>query len=98
METLKARSTWSEVFLALILSRAKLSFKIDEAIKVFNDKQKQYMTTKSTHKRFFKEFCTQKMKANKTMKIQAVPNQRRKKGKKVESNIDLTTYNQTLKQ
>jgi hypothetical protein len=38
------------------------------------------------------------MKANKTMKGQAVPNHRRKKGKKVESNIDLATHNQTLKQ
>jgi hypothetical protein len=37
------------------------------------------------------------MKANKTMKRQAVPNYRRRKGKKVESNIDLATHNQTLK-
>jgi hypothetical protein len=56
METLKARRAWSEVFQALsennfnprILYPAKLSFKIDGAIKVFHDKQKlkQYMTTK----------------------------------------------------
>jgi hypothetical protein len=56
METLKARRVWSEVFWALnennfnsrILYPAKLSFKIDEAIKVFHDKQKlkQYMITK----------------------------------------------------
>jgi hypothetical protein len=55
-ETLKARRAWSEVFRALnennfnprILYPAKLSFKIDGAIKVFHDKQKlkQYMTTK----------------------------------------------------
>jgi hypothetical protein len=55
-ETLKARTAWSEVFQALnennfnpkILYPAKLSFKIDGAIKVFHDKQKQkqYMTTK----------------------------------------------------
>jgi hypothetical protein len=54
-ETLKARKAWSEVFQALnennfnprILYPAKLSFKIDGAIKVFQDKQKlkQYMTT-----------------------------------------------------
>jgi hypothetical protein len=47
---------WSEVFWALnennfkprILYPAKLSFKIDGAVKVFHDKQKlkQYMTTK----------------------------------------------------
>jgi hypothetical protein len=56
METLKARRAWSEVFQTLnennfnpkILYPAKLSFKIDGAIKVFHDKQqlKQYMTTK----------------------------------------------------
>jgi hypothetical protein len=55
-ETLKARRARSEVFRALNennfkirrLYPAKLSFKIDGAIKVFYDKQKlkQYMTTK----------------------------------------------------
>jgi hypothetical protein len=55
-EILKARRAWSEVFWTLIennfntkiLYPAKLSFKIDGAIKVFHDKQKlkQYMTTK----------------------------------------------------
>jgi hypothetical protein len=38
------------------------------------------------------------MKANKTMKGQAVPNHRRRKGKKVESNTDSAENNQTLKQ
>jgi hypothetical protein len=56
METSKARRAWSEVFWALNennfyprrLYPAKLSFKIDGAIKVFHDKQKlkQYMTKK----------------------------------------------------
>jgi phospholipase C len=56
METLKARRAWSEILQALnennfnprILYPAKLSFKIDGAIKVFHDKQKlkQYMTAK----------------------------------------------------
>uniref|UniRef100_A0A8C0XVT9 LINE-1 type transposase domain-containing protein 1 n=1 Tax=Castor canadensis TaxID=51338 RepID=A0A8C0XVT9_CASCN len=55
-ETLKARRAWGEIVWALnennfnprILYPAKLSFKIDGAIKVFHDKQKlkQYMTTK----------------------------------------------------
>jgi hypothetical protein len=55
-ETLKARRDWGEVFQALnennfnhkILYPAKLSFKIDGAIKIFSDKQKlkQYVTTK----------------------------------------------------
>jgi hypothetical protein len=38
------------------------------------------------------------MKANKTMKGQAVPNHRRRKGKKVESNIDSAAHNQILNQ
>jgi hypothetical protein len=56
-ETLKARRAWSEIFRALnennfnprTLYPAKLSFKIDGAIKVFHDKQKlkHYVTTKS---------------------------------------------------
>jgi hypothetical protein len=56
MEILKTRRAWSEVFWALnennfnprILYPAKLTFKIDGAIKVFHGKQKlkQYMTTK----------------------------------------------------
>jgi hypothetical protein len=56
METLKARRAWSEVFQALnknnfnprIPYPAKLSFKINEAIKIFYHKQKlkQYMATK----------------------------------------------------
>jgi ribosomal protein L39E len=56
-ETLKARRAWSEVFWALsennfnlrILYQAKLSVRIDGAIKVFHDKQKlkQYVTTKT---------------------------------------------------
>jgi hypothetical protein len=55
-ETLQARRAWGGIFQALnennfnprILYQAKLSFKIDGAIKVFHQKQKlkQYVTTK----------------------------------------------------
>jgi hypothetical protein len=38
------------------------------------------------------------MKANKTMKGQAIPNHRRRKDKEVECNIDSAAHNQTLKQ
>jgi hypothetical protein len=38
------------------------------------------------------------MKANKTIKGQAMPKLRRRKGKKVKSNIDSATHNQTLNQ
>jgi hypothetical protein len=40
----------------------------------------------------------QKVKANKTMRGQAVRNHRRRKGKKLESNTDSAVHNQTLKQ
>jgi hypothetical protein len=78
MEKLKERKSLSELFGALnennlspwIFYLAKLSFKIDRAIKILHNKQnlKQYMTTISPLRRFYKEFCTQKMKANKTHK------------------------------
>jgi hypothetical protein len=38
------------------------------------------------------------MKANKTMREQAVSNHRRRKEKESESNINSTAHNQTLKQ
>jgi hypothetical protein len=38
------------------------------------------------------------MKAYKTMTGQAVPNHRRRKGKKVETNNELAAHKQTLKQ
>jgi hypothetical protein len=38
------------------------------------------------------------MKANKTMRGQAVPNHRRRKEKESESNIKSATHNQTFKQ
>jgi hypothetical protein len=65
-----------------------------------NDMTEPHKSLPSSHhyKRFFKEFCPKKVKANKTMKGQAVPNHRRKKGKKVESNIHSAAHNQTLKQ
>jgi hypothetical protein len=37
------------------------------------------MTTKPPLQRFSKEFCTQKVKANKTMREKAVPNHRKRK-------------------
>jgi hypothetical protein len=55
------------------------------------------MTTSHQYKRFFKEFCTQKVKANKTMKGQAVLKHRRRKGKKGENCIDSAAHNQILK-
>jgi hypothetical protein len=64
-ETSKSRRAWSKVFQALsennfnprILYPAKLSFKIDEAIKIFHNKQKlkQFMTTKPPLKKILQE-------------------------------------------
>jgi hypothetical protein len=50
-------------------------------MKVFHDKQKlkQYMTTSHHYKRVYKEFYTQKMKANDTTSEQEVLNYRRRK-------------------
>jgi hypothetical protein len=53
-----------------ILYPAKLSFKVDGGIKVFYDKQKlktMYDHQGHHYRRFYKEFCTQKVKANKTL-------------------------------
>jgi hypothetical protein len=96
METLKERRAWGEVFWALnennfkprILYPAKLSFKVEEAIKV----------TKPPLQNILQGILHTKMKANKTMKGQTVPNHRRRNDKKVESNIDSAAHNQTLKQ
>jgi hypothetical protein len=108
METLKARTAWSEVFWTLnennfnprILHLAKLSFKIDGAIKVFYDKQKlkQYKNTKPPLQNILQRILHTENESIKTMKGQAVPKHRRRKGKKEESSIDLAIHNQTLKQ
>jgi hypothetical protein len=49
-------------------------------------------------KRSFKEFCTKKMKANKTMRGQEASNHKKRKEKQSDSNIDLAVHNQILKQ
>jgi hypothetical protein len=56
------------------------------------------MTTKPPLQNILQGIMHKKMKPNKTMKGQAVPNHRRRKDKKVEINIDSAAHNQTLKQ
>jgi hypothetical protein len=107
LETLQARRVWSEVFPALnennfnptILYPAKLSLKIDGAIKVFHDKQKlkQYMTTKPPLQKILQRILYTENESIQNYERTGT-NHRRSKGKKVESNIDLTPHNQTLKQ
>jgi hypothetical protein len=58
-------------FSPTILYSAKLSFKIDGAIKVFHNKQKQKYDHQDSG--FYKELCTQKMRAHKTMRGQKHP-------------------------
>jgi hypothetical protein len=83
-----------------ILYLAKLSFKIDGAIKVFHDKQKQkqYMTTKTPLQKILQGILHTEDESKQNHGGQAVPNHRRRKDKESESNIDLAAHNQTLKQ
>jgi hypothetical protein len=69
----------------MILCPAKLLFKIDGAIiKIFHNKQKlkqYYDHQAATNRRFYKEFCTQKMKVNKMMRGWEASNHKRRKDK-----------------
>jgi hypothetical protein len=56
------------------------------------------MTTNSPLQKILQGILHTDTKANKTMKGQAAQNHRRRKDKKVESSIDSTAHNQTLKQ
>jgi hypothetical protein len=78
METLKARRACSEVIWALnennfssrTLYPAKLSFKIDTAIKIFHNKQKlkQYMTTKPPLQKILQGILHTEDESKQTMK------------------------------
>jgi hypothetical protein len=54
------------------------------------------MTPNHHYKRLSKEFCTWKVKANKTMRGQPVTNHRRRKNKESENSIDLAAHSQIL--
>jgi hypothetical protein len=56
------------------------------------------MTTKPPLQKICLGILHTENESNKTMKGQAVPNHRRRKSKKVDSNIDSAARNQTLKQ
>jgi hypothetical protein len=55
------------------------------------------MTTKPLLQKILQGILHTESETNKSMKWQAAPNLRRRKGKKVESNIDSAAHNQTLK-
>jgi hypothetical protein len=67
-----------------ILYPAKLSFRIDGAIKVFHNKQKLKYDHQDSA--FYKVLCTQKMKENKTTRIQL---SRQRSHKYKELNVDM---------
>jgi hypothetical protein len=56
------------------------------------------MTTKPPLQKILQGILNTESESKQNHERQAVPNHRRSKGKKVESNIDSATHNQTLKQ
>jgi hypothetical protein len=56
------------------------------------------MMTKPPQQKILQGILHTEMKANKTIKGQAMLNHWRRKGKKVKSNIDAATHSQTLNQ
>jgi hypothetical protein len=84
----KERRTWSKVFRAPnennfnpgILYPAKLSFKIDGAIKMFHDKQtlKQYITIKPPLQKILQGILHTENESKQTMRRQEVSNHRRR--------------------
>jgi hypothetical protein len=108
METLKAGRAWSEIFWALkennfiprILYPAKLSFKIDGAIKVFHDKQKlkQCMTTKPPLQKILQGILHTENESKQNHERPGSTKPQEKKKQKEESIIDSAAHNQTLKQ
>jgi hypothetical protein len=107
-ETLKARRVWGEIFWALnennlnpsILYPAKLSFKMDGAIKVFHDKQilKQYVTTKPPVQKILQRILHTESETQINHEKTGKTNHRKRKSKTLESNFNLGTHNQTFKQ
>jgi hypothetical protein len=79
-----------------ILYPEKLSFKTDGTIKVFQDNQKlkQYMTTKPSLQKILQGILNTGNESKQNHERAG----RRRKGKKVESNIDSPAHNQILKQ
>jgi hypothetical protein len=107
-ETLKARRAWAEVFQALnennfntrILYPAKLSFKIDGAIKVFHDKLKlkQYVATKPPLQKILQGVLHIESETQHNHERAGNTKLQEKKKQDIESNLNLGTHNQTLKQ
>jgi hypothetical protein len=74
--------------------------KIDGAIKDFHDKlkQKQYMITKPRLQKIPQGILHTESKTQHNHERAGSPNYRKRKSKKVESNLNLGIYNQTFNQ
>jgi hypothetical protein len=83
-----------------ILYPAKLSFKIDGAIKVFHDKQKlkQYVTTKPSLQKILQGILHSESETQLNHEKTGSNKPEEKKSKTVESNLNLGTHNQIFKQ
>jgi hypothetical protein len=102
IETLKARRAWGEVFRALnennvnprILYPAKLSFKINGAIKIFHDKQKlkQYVTTKPPLQKMLQGILHTESETQHNRERAGSTKLQETKSKKVESNINVDAH------
>jgi hypothetical protein len=70
---------------------------MDGAIKVFHDKQKlkQYVTTKSPLQKILQEILHTENESKQNHEKAGNTKLQRRKGKKVKSNIDSATHNQT---
>jgi hypothetical protein len=107
-QTLKKRRAWGEIFWALnennfnprILYPAKLSFKINGAIKVFHDKEKlkQYVTTRPTLQKILQGILHTEGETQHNHERAGSTKYRKRKSKKIESNLNLGIHNQTFKQ
>jgi hypothetical protein len=105
--TLKQRMAWYEFFQALnetnfnprILCPAKLSFKIDGAMKVFHDKQKlkQYMSTKPPVQMILQGILHTENESKQYHKRKDSTKPQGRKDKESNSNIGSAPHNQTLK-
>jgi hypothetical protein len=81
-----------------ILYPVKLSFKLDEAIKVFHDKKKlkQYLTTKPPLQKILQGILHTKNESKQNHERTGSTKPQEKKRQEIRSNIDSAAHNQTI--
>jgi hypothetical protein len=82
-----------------VLYPAKLSFKIDGAIKIFHDQQKlkQYVTTKPPQQKILQGILHKESETQHNQERAGSTKLQEKEKQEVEGNLNLGTHNQTLK-